>query len=133
MTWRAFGVLLDGLPPESRVRTAVVNHLGAAEIARMAKATKGARQFAAFSHTDHVLAAIHDVLNQLIVVTISLNGGKPKIPEPMYRPGVQPPAHENVDPLVKNFMTRRRARIKQEQALERARRLALPPAPPPQE
>ncbi len=86
LTYRRLQVLIDGLPPESLSKTAARDGLPEHELARLAKMPR--RGHGPWSHTDLLLGAIYDQLSWVIYAIPASQGGKPKKPVPLERPGV---------------------------------------------
>ncbi len=89
---------VDRLPPESATRTAARDALGAKALAELIEAQRehldpDTRPLGPWSHSEMLLAAIHDQLQMVVYAAYHSQGGKPKFPEPMARPGVVPKSH----------------------------------------
>lgn len=90
MTYRRVRVLIDGLPPESMVKTAIRDTMTADDFAN-APEPDG---WGPWSKTDELLAILADRMAWLVYAVYASQGGKPTEPEPMHRPGVGPAAGE---------------------------------------
>lgn len=84
MTWRLLQVLVDHLPPESACKTAVRDETDPAELAALPKPSG----HGPWSAVEMRLADLYDQLSWLIYATYHSQGGKPKKPKPLPRPGV---------------------------------------------
>jgi hypothetical protein len=85
LTWRRLRVLIDALPGESATKTATRDELSDAELVELSKQVKA---HGAWSHSEYLLAQIADLLSWVIFAEYHSQGGKPKPPEPLSRPGV---------------------------------------------
>lgn len=83
LTWRLLGALLDGLPGESLLHTAIRDQYPADQLAKARRAGHGT-----WSHTDFLLAAAVDRLGWLHAAVYRSQGGKAEYPDPWPRPGV---------------------------------------------
>lgn len=88
MTWRRLEVLVDALPGESALKTAIRDAIPDDELAAMAKRRDAEAGHGPWARSDLLLAAIKDSVDWLVYVTAKANGGSPKEPEPYPRPGV---------------------------------------------
>jgi hypothetical protein len=87
LSWRRLGVLIEHLPPESATKTALRDELADDDLSRLAKLPR--RGHGPWSHTELLLAAVHDSVERLIYVQYQRAGAKNvRPPEPMPRPGV---------------------------------------------
>lgn len=93
LTWRRLRVLIDALPGESATKTETRDELSDAELADMSKAAKG---HGPWSRAEYLLAQVVDLLGWEIYAQYHSQGGTPKAPEPLRRPGV---VGKNVRPL----------------------------------
>lgn len=76
------------MPGESAYKTAVRDSIPDDELAEMAKQPR--RGHGPWSTADLHLATIADLLRWVIFAVYASQGGKPREPEPMPRPGVAP-------------------------------------------
>lgn len=77
-------MLIDALPGESATKTAIRDALDEDELAKVA----GRDGHGPWSRTDLLLATAIDLLKWVIFAVYAAQGGKPKEPEPLPRPGV---------------------------------------------
>ncbi|MCM8548884.1 DUF5361 domain-containing protein [Streptomyces sp. STCH 565 A] len=93
MTSRRLRVLIQHLPPESATMTALRNAMSPEELAE--HADEGEPEKGRWSQTEQLLALIADRAARLEHITLLANSSKgskkPKPPEPVRRPGTQPP------------------------------------------
>ncbi|MFJ6073711.1 hypothetical protein ACIQFU_23190 [Streptomyces sp. NPDC093065] len=93
MTARRLRVLIQRLPPESATMTALRNAMTAEELAE--QAGKGEPEKGRWSQAEQLLALVVDRVARLEHITLLANTGKgskkPTPPEPVRRPGAQPP------------------------------------------
>lgn len=87
MTYRKLATLVEQLPPESRTKTAMRDASDPYELAELAGAG-GGTGWGPWSHTDHLIAAVGERVDQLIVTLVRCHDGKPDPPAPWRRPGV---------------------------------------------
>jgi hypothetical protein len=95
MTWRRLRVLVQHLPPESATMTALRNGMSDEEFAE--QADKGEPEKGRWSQVEQLLAANYDAIRRVEYVLICANteakSKRPRVPEPLRRPGsraVQP-------------------------------------------
>jgi hypothetical protein len=86
LTYRLLGVLLDHLPGESAYKTAIRDALTDDDLTQIAKEPR--RGHGPWSSTDLLLASAIDHLKWVIYAVYAAQGGKPKQPDPLPRPGV---------------------------------------------
>lgn len=89
LTWRRLGVLIDHLPGESPLKTAIRDALPAGELAAMSRNEPAGH--GPWSRTDLLLAEVIDRVRDVEYVVASANAAKnqrPKRPQPYPRPGV---------------------------------------------
>lgn len=106
MTWRELGVLVDHLPPESATVTAIRDGMTPEQLAALPKP----EGYGPWSRMEALMADIYDQLGWLIYVVAAANGGKPKEPKPMARPGVASTLRVPPSPEVVNHMVAMRNR-----------------------
>lgn len=86
LTWRRLDVLIRGLPPESRTKTAIRDLVDPFELAESTGADRPG--WGPHSRTDEGLARLGERLDRIIYTLYRVNGGKPAEPAPWRRPGV---------------------------------------------
>ncbi|MGW7350941.1 hypothetical protein [Streptomyces sp. NPDC054784] len=91
-SWRWLRVLIQHLPPESHTMTALRNSLSEEEL--NAQADKADPEKGRWSSAEQLLALVVDRLALLDYTLIAVNTEKgqkrPKLPEPLPRPGAKP-------------------------------------------
>jgi hypothetical protein len=87
LTYRRLQVYIDQLPPESCTKTDVRDSLGAQQLAAMASVPDDDK-YGSWSHLELLIAGLSDRLDWVIWAVLASQGGKPKEPTPMRRPGV---------------------------------------------
>jgi hypothetical protein len=123
LTWRRVGVLIERLPPESALKTAIRDAQGAVTLARQAASEDGDSDtgFGPYSNTDMHIAALIDEIRWLRHAIYHAQGAKPKKPHQYPRPGVMPVKTRKISTAGRTHLAELRA--------ERARRRAtLQPA-----
>jgi hypothetical protein len=128
LTWRRVAVLIDRLPPESALKTAIRDEVGAAELAAQAKRNEreGSGSFGPYSNTDMHLSMIIDELRWLRYSIYHAQGGKPKRPSQYPRPGVAPAAGKR---QVTDAGRAHLAQLRAERAAQRSGRQPVPVPP----
>lgn len=111
LTWRRLAVLIDRLPPESAVKTALRDAQGAMALAEAAKnGSAGADGWGSYSNTDMHLGALIDEVRWLRHAIYHAQGAKPKRPGQYPRPGVMPPKTHKLSPAAQQYLADMRAR-----------------------
>lgn len=84
LSWRELRVLINGLPMESLTKTALLEQAG-----ELPETVDEDTPHGPWSKQELLLAALIDLLNQLIHVQVSRAGVEHQPPEPLRRPGIQ--------------------------------------------
>jgi len=84
LSWRELRVLLNGLPMESLTKTALLEQAG-----EQPEVVDEDSPHGPWSKVELLLAALIDLLNQLIHVQVSRAGVQHEPPLPLRRPGIQ--------------------------------------------
>lgn len=109
---------MQGLPSESLFRTAQRDAYTDEQLAEFA-AKNEAGPHGVWSHTDLLLAAVFDGIQQLTHVLMCVNAENPSAitaPSPLRRPGVMPPRRV-LSPGAQKYL----ARIRQQHEIDRAK------------
>lgn len=116
LTWRRLGVLIDGLPPESRTKTAIRDAHGAVALAQQAKDSGGGDDgWGSYSNSDMHIAALIDEIRWLRHAVYHAQGAKPKRPKQYPRPGVMPERIRKLNPEAHAYL----ARLREQRAAKR--------------
>lgn len=96
MSWRRLRVLIEHLPPESATKTGMRNQLEElSDDEREGQSAKHEPEKDRWSQQEQLLALVADRLARVEYVLILANssgkGRKPREPQPIRRPGAQPP------------------------------------------
>lgn len=86
MTYRWLATFIDGLPPESRTKTAIRDDLDPFELAEMSAAPR--KGWGPHSRTDELTMQVGERLDWILYAIAKACGGNPKDPAPWRRPGV---------------------------------------------
>lgn len=86
MTWRWLATFIDGLPPESRTKTAIRDDLDPFELAAMSNAPR--KGWGPHSRADEIAMQTGERLDWILYAIAKACGGNPKDPAPWRRPGV---------------------------------------------
>lgn len=112
LTWRRLMVLVNHLPSESATTTLARDSMTPAEIAELNKRPQRAGH-GAWSSSDLLMARMSDQLDWVIYAIYAAQGGKPKEPKPLPRPGVMRPEDKPMDPKALAYLQRLRAQPRQ--------------------
>jgi len=97
LTWRRLAVLLDHLPAESALRTAVRDSMTSEELA----AQPAGDGDGPWSLTDHLLARVGDGIDWLIYAK---SDGKGEKPRPWPRPGTKSATVSAINPAARAYL-----------------------------
>ena len=87
LSWRRLDVLVQHLPPESALKTALRDGMDEADFDNVVAEPR--RGHGPWSNTDMLLASVYDAIQRLTYVQYQRAGAKVPAPEPLARPGVK--------------------------------------------
>lgn len=110
--------MIDHLPHESSLKTKLRDALDPEDLAE--RASQPGKGFGPWSHTDYLLAALADRLDQVIVATYKASGRyKPSQPTPYPRPGIVPEGDKAIPAEVRERFEQMRAELRATQEAAR--------------
>jgi hypothetical protein len=102
LSWRRLGVLIDHLPAESAMKTALRESLSEDELIELGKVPKTGH--GTWSRDSYLLASIKDELSILRFVTLRIAGNEADTPDLYERPGIKRKVTAAVNPAAHEYL-----------------------------